>query len=289
MTTEIDMLIRKKYRALRKSEQKVADCILQGDFEIDELNIKDLAEIAEVSQPTVIRFANAIGFKGFKEMKNELIREEVSVSKNNIKELLMPAGLTSSDNLEDIPLRIISMNIKQMENTLKNISPKDLEKTVDYIVKGRKVVIAAAEHSCATAEDFSVKLAYLGINAVFYQDVYRQNMCATNLKKEDVLIGISYSGVSATTVSAMKRAKMAGASTIAITNFAISPISKYADIVLSGGNDQNLYGSSLFSRCSQLALVDMIYAGIMLTDFEKYAREVETKGLISDSFAIKND
>ena len=48
-----------------------------------------------------------------------------------------------------------------------------------------------------------------------------------------------------------------------MTNFENSLISKYADILLCASNRQFFYGDTIFSRISQLALVDMIYAGVL--------------------------
>ena len=61
MSSDFVLKIRKEYRMLRPSEQKVADRIIDGDLDPTELTIEALAEKAGVSQPTVIRFARAMG------------------------------------------------------------------------------------------------------------------------------------------------------------------------------------------------------------------------------------
>ena len=68
----------------------------------------------------------------------------------------------------------------------------------------------------------------------------------------------------------MRIAKKAGARTIAITNFENTLLEKYADIVLITSGQHFIYGDAIFSRVSQLAVVDMIYTGILLSDYEKY-------------------
>ena len=97
-----------------------------------------------------------------------------------------------------------------------------------------------------------------------------QNVSAGNLTEKDVAVGISYSGNSRSTVDAMRTAHENGVKTIAITNFENSLIEKYSDLVLRTSNQQHFYGDAIFSRVSQLAVVDMIYTGIMLSDYEKY-------------------
>ena len=65
-------------------------------------------------------------------------------------------------------------------------------------------------------------------------------------------------------------AKKAGAKTMVITNFENTLLEKYADIVLITSGQQFIYGDAIYSRVSQLAVVDMIYTGILLSDYEKY-------------------
>ena len=58
--------------SLRKSEAKVADLVLADPARILESSLAELAALAGVSQPTVMRFCVAIGFSGYQEFKLRL-------------------------------------------------------------------------------------------------------------------------------------------------------------------------------------------------------------------------
>src|SRR3546814_16108524 len=58
--------------ALRKSERAVADFVLAHPDQVLQLSIAELADHAGVSQPTVARFASALGFSGYREFKLRL-------------------------------------------------------------------------------------------------------------------------------------------------------------------------------------------------------------------------
>ena len=73
----------------------------------------------------------------------------------------------------------------------------------------------------------------------------------------------------------MKIAKDAGAQTIAIVNFENTMLTRYGDIVLSTSNDQFLYGDAIFSRTAQIALVDMIYMGVIISDYDNYTKKLD--------------
>ena len=57
-------------------------------------------------------------------------------------------------------------------------------------------------------------------------------------------------------------------------------ISKYADLTLCTSHDQYLYGDAIFSRTSQIAIVDMIYMGILLSDYDAYAKQLDKSSRI---------
>ena len=277
--------IRKKYRTLRFSEQKVADILLKEDYRPGELTIEFLANEAKVSQPTVIRFAQAMGLGGFRELKTALIEEQARQGERGMAGAeKIPCQVTPGDKLVDVPLKVISADIRQLENTLKNLSVYELMRGVQALAGAKRVLIAAAENSCAVAEDMATKLIYMGIDAVFYQDVYRQSVFACNLDEKDVAVGISYTGVSESTVNAMRIAKEAGAATIVITNYENALINRYADILLCSGNEPYIYQNAVFSRCSQIAIVDMIYTGLLVQDYGRFSLNLETRSMIPDLF-----
>ena len=176
-----------------------------------------------------------------------------------------------------------------MEDTLKNLSVFELMKASKIMSASKQVLILAAENSSAAAEDLASKLIYLGINAVYHQDIYRQSMAAGSLTEGDAAVGISYTGYSSCTVKALRRAGDAGAATVAITNFEDSLINRYADIILCTGNQQHLYSNTLYSRCSQLAVVDMIYCGILSSDYEKYSEKIKRQSRISEEISLEKE
>ena len=68
--------VRSTYAALRPSEQKVADFVLANPERCAKASIGELAEWVQVSQPTVIRFVQALGFDGYRHFKYCLARSQ---------------------------------------------------------------------------------------------------------------------------------------------------------------------------------------------------------------------
>ena len=250
------------YAALRPSERKVADYILSYQGKAGELLIEELAREAKVSQPTVVRFAKAVGYKSFREFKYAMMQEEMRERTEGREEELGLYGfrLSSKDRLEE---------------TLKSIRKKEFERAVDAILAADNIVIYGVENSLCTVNDLLTKLTYLGLNCRTYTDYYLQNVSAGNLTKKDLAIGVSYSGYYRNTVEVMRAAKKAGARTLVLTNFENALIAKYADILLCASHRQFFYGDTIFSRISQLALVDMLYAGALNRNYPVLSKKLK--------------
>lgn len=280
----IRFLIEECYTELRNSEKKVADYLLKCGEGPGDMSLAEMARRTGVSQPTVLRFARALGFDGYKDFQYAWVAEQArKVQEDEKKKMLYGYQLSQKDTMEEIPSRVIATTISMLENTLMSISSSTLIQVVEKLKIARNIYIFCVENSAATAKDLMTKLLYLGLNCSYMEDSYLQKICASNLTEEDVAIGISYSGQSRDTVDVMRTARRAGASTIVITNFEHSLLGKYADLILCSSQEQLLYGDAIFSRATQLAVVDMIYMGLILSDYQKYTKKLDKSSrLIQD-------
>lgn len=277
MQKTIEQRIRSGYGDMRKSEQRAADYILDHLNHVRELSLDRLANEAEVSQPTVIRMLKALGFKGYREFRDQLLREYARDEEGEGRTTpLYGYPLHKGERLEDIPRNMTAMTERMLRETLKNFSVKTYKQIVEVLKHARIIDIYSVENSEVTAQDFVAKLLYLGFSCRHFGDHYYQRIAAGSLTSEDVAVGISYSGSSKDTVDVMKTAKKAGATTIVLTNFKDSPISRYADYLICTSQEQLFYGDAIFSRASQLLIVDMIYMGIIASDYDYYVRQLDS-------------
>ena len=264
--------IEKGYADLRRSEKLAADYVLEHMGEIPDLSIDRLAHNAGVSQPTVLRMLRSAGFSGYRDFCYRLVAElaKKAGAGEDGKGPMYGYTLDKSTPLEEIPFNMAATTQKMLEETIKNFSGKIYQKTVEALANARLIDIYGVENSEATALDLLTKLLYLGLPCRYFSDCYHQQIAAGALTPEDVAVGISYSGESKDTVDSLRKAKKAGARTIAVTNFKDAAISRYADILICTSQEQLMYGDAIFSRSCQILVVDMIYMGIISLDYERY-------------------
>lgn len=273
---DILFTIKKQYLYLRKSEKKVADYILNNFSTIDSISLSQISSKTKVSQTTVIRFVHALGFDSFKEFKVNVIQDTVISNKQRNKSIYgLPISKTT--DITNIPYRMINNSIESLQDVLQSINIREFDKAINSIVTANNIGVFGVENSKVIMQDLVTKLLYLGKNCLLFEDYYLQSIAASNLKKGDIAIAISYSGMSQGTIEAIKIAKNSGATAIVITNFADSNLVEYADILLCTSTKQFLYGDCIFSRITQMTIIDILYVGILLSDFDKFTKNMDEK------------
>ncbi len=282
MGKEIRLRIEACYGDLRPSEKRVADYILGHMEELKHLPLDRLAELCQVSQPTVMRMIKALGYSGYREFRYAVVEKlaQRDESESGIFKAMYGYSLTGGERIEEIPEKIVATAGNMAGEMLKNISPKIFCQVIETLRQARRIDIYSVENSNVTAQDLLTKLLYLGLDCRHFGDSYHQRICAAGLKEGDAAIGVSYSGNSRDTVEAVKAARKAGASTIVITNFRDSLITQYADLLLCTSQDQFFYGDAIFSRTTQIMIVDMIYMGLLASDYDRYVKALNSNSRI---------
>ena len=148
---------------------------------------------------------------------------------------------------------------------------------MEIISHSQCVGVYGVENSYAAVIDLVNKLTYLGIKCMSFQDSYLQRVSAYNLDEKDAAVCISLSGTSEDTVEAIKNAKRSGANTIAITNNENSAVCNMRYDTADRNSDMVIYGGAMFSRVTQLAINNMLYMGIILTDYERYSKRLDRR------------
>ncbi|PLS31230.1 Fe-S cluster assembly protein HesB [Bifidobacterium margollesii] len=264
------------YASLRPAERMVATYIRDHYDDVASMTVSDLADKAGVSQPTVIRFARKLGFTGYRDLRYTFNHPTESPQSFDP---LDGFDLHPWDNVDEIPARAAAGAKSMLDELLESLSTKDFRKAVNLIGGARVIDIYSVENSVVPATDLNIKLGYLGLQCRMNTDAYMQRISAGHLTDQDVAVAFSYSGSSDDTVRALRLARNQGAKTIAITNFNGTPLSNWADVCLyAGRGERTIYGNAIFSRVSHIAIVDMLYMGVILSDYTRYSSALDDSG-----------
>jgi DNA-binding MurR/RpiR family transcriptional regulator len=239
--------------ALKPAERSVAAFVLANPEQVMHMSISEASQNIGVGESTIIRFCRALGYKGYQDFKLRLAQDLVEPV-NFIHE-----NVNFDDNPGDLAKKVFQTNRKAVDDTMKALDPEMVEIAAKYLSEARITNIYGVGFSSYTAHDAKLKLARLGLIVDAFGDAHLQAMAAVSLRKGDVAIGISHSGSTKDVVDALGAARKAGATTVAITNFSPSPVTKVADIILLTAAPESAFGGEvLTSRIAQLCVVDVL-------------------------------
>lgn len=251
--------IRGAYSTLSKKEQRIADYILKQPEQIIHHTINQVADDLDVAESTVFRFCQRVGFKGYQALKIALASDVVAPLQD------IHEDIAETDSVLEIAEKIFSTNGKTIESTRQILEGDSLEKTVELFLGARRIEFFGSGGSAVVALDAYHKFVRSGLQVSAILESHMQLMSASQLTTEDVAVVISHSGASKETLDIAKLLKEKGVPTIAITNYAKSPLSKIGDVSLYTVSQETAFRSeALASRIAELSLIDALFTAVMI-------------------------
>ena len=247
------------------AERRIADIVLRDPRRLIELSMTELAELAEVSQGSVVNFSNRLVGGGYPTLKLK-IAEAVAISEP------IADSIGKCPEMKKTLDKMLEGATRAMQNTATVNSDETLARVADMIMQASRVELCGLFRSAVIATDFCYNLIQIGITATYISDALTSAASASLLTSDSVLIAISLSGQTKDVIDAAKNAKENGVPIIAITCNRNSPLASLADELLisavSGGVDYVRENSE--ARLSQMLIADTVcaYIGAKLEERE---------------------
>jgi DNA-binding MurR/RpiR family transcriptional regulator len=254
---------------LRASERRVAELFLAEPEDSAESAIAEIAERSQTSTTSVIRLSKRLGYKGFKDLRHDILREVTRESFETAGISAVPGDIDRSDSIEDIIAKVSLAETLSIADTAKVLDVASLSRAADAVGAADRVDIFGLGASSFVGEDLQQKLIRIGRTALRWPDAHAAWTAATTLKPGNVAVAVSHSGDTVDTLSFVELARSAGATTIAITNHSGSPLATAADIVLTtAARETGFRSGALGSRIAQLMVIDCLFIRVAQTDYE---------------------
>ena len=271
--------IQERYGNLRKSERIVADYLRGHAGNRLNASITELGQLLSVSEATISRVSRALGYAGYPDMKLSLA--EGSRSRNAIANI--PIEIDETDTLVTTSSNLASLLAANILGTQRMLDGERLDLAVEALRVAKKILFVGVGGAASICDEAVHLFIKTGLDAVSYRDGYTQTIGAANMTNSDLMIGISHTGTTETVAVALQLARENGATTIAITSDANSPVAKVAHITLTTWNSSTptipLYGDFLEGRISQLFLIDLLYLGVVFRSGPEATKQLTATGL----------
>lgn len=250
--------IQENYSMLSLTECKVADCVLRYPDQVVEYTVKDLANASGVSEATVVRMCQHVGYTGYWPFRTMLARDMGTLHQKKKNET----------NEKDIVKHIFQNYAAIMATLSKNINTKTMEECVKLLSECKRVYVIAAGNTGTLAHHMGFRLGRIGIKAS-YSGVAEYFMNEINLADpEDIVIAISQTGISKTVIKGVELAKEKGLKVIAISAHDSSKIAELADYILVSKGDSSRFDYyKSYNHLSEMAVIEALLD--LLTNPEK--------------------
>lgn len=249
--------IRTALPELRKSDTKVAKLVLAEPMRLLDATVAEVAALADVSQPTVIRFCVAIGLSGFAEFKIRLAQGlALGTSATH-------SVISDSDDLSAVANKIFEYTLTSLDEARRHLDLHALGRAVDALAAARSIEFFGFGASGLVAQDGQQKFPLFGVPCRAQSDSHQQIMAASMMTPGDVAIVVSNTGRTLQLVEAARIARE-NATVIGLVG-AAGPLSELCDIVLlvSTHDNTNVYTPTT-SRIAALVMIDILSTAVAL-------------------------
>jgi DNA-binding MurR/RpiR family transcriptional regulator len=250
-------------------EGRVVDMML-GRRDFDEtISLKTVATDAGVSEAMIIKITKKLGFSGFKDFRSGI------VDYNRLPTAELHQELSPDDTGAEIAQKVFRSSIHALEETLSILDPAAFEKAADLIFNARQRDFYGIGGSAQIARDVSHKFLRIGVRTSVFDDAHMMLMSAALLGEGDVAVAFSHSGTTTAVIEPLELARRRGARTIALTNYATSPLASMADVVLcSTAQGSPLLGENAAARIAQLIIFDAVFVAVAQRDLKAAERNL---------------
>ena len=251
--------IRETLPRLRKSERKVAAIVLADPDAALAATVASMARAAEVSEPTVMRFCDAIGCDGFQGFKLDLARG-IAFGMHRPHSVI-----AAGDGPREVTDKIFQYTLASLDRARRKLDPQQVALAIEILAAARKIDFFGFGASGIVAQDAQQKFPLFGKPCIATIDSHQQYMAALTMEPGDALVAISNTGETEAILQCVDAARARGAKVIAITGQREASLARHCDVLLVVETHEN---TNVFtpttSRLGALVIIDILSTGLAL-------------------------
>ncbi|MDV4153175.1 MULTISPECIES: MurR/RpiR family transcriptional regulator [Rhizobium] len=264
--------IRSRAPNMTRALQRVADYTLEDPQAVLYKSITELAEDAQSSEASVMRFCRELGFTGFQNFKLALAQELATQSQTSVP-------ISTGDPVQNL----VETARTALDETERLLDRRIIQAVAQELLQAKHIEIFGVAASAITAQYLEYKLARLGVHSHIARDAHLATMAAATSNPADVYFLISSSGSTLDTVKIAELAHARGARVIGITNRSKSPLAATCThVLLASWPETPLTGGAFPSKISQLLIVDALASYMTMAEPDRLITILDTAQSVTD-------
>ncbi|HQV72405.1 MAG: MurR/RpiR family transcriptional regulator [Dokdonella sp.] len=239
-------------------ERRIADFLLEEAHLLRDYSSQQLANALKISQSSVVKFSQKLGFKGYPDLKYSIGE---SIARGD-------AGDSASGSAEpsaDDPHAALAENLwyikTRAEQETRLINPASgIDAIARLIGKAGKVFLIGLGEDGIPARAFAMRLSLLDILTVHHFDAVLMTASISTATKADVLLVFSEHGQQTNLCKISRQFRERHGKVISVTRHSANPLRAHADhSLLVSAHDDRAHIEPLIYHSALRHLLDMIF------------------------------
>lgn len=258
--------IRSERDRMSAVERRIADFILDNAHLLRDYSSQQLANALGISQSSVVKFTQKLGFKGYPDLKYS-VGEAIARADNG------------DDEADDSLAGSLWRRKSEAEEATRLINPPQTLAAVAEAIgtagRSGKVFIIGLGEDDIHARGFALKLSLLGILTVHNFDTARMTANISAACPGDVLVVFSEHGNHPALCKISRYFRERRGQVISVTRHTANPLRTLADVaLLVSAHDEHPYIQSLLYQSALQHLLDVIFVRLCEGDDARHAQLV---------------
>jgi len=274
--------IEKNYIKLSKGQKRIADFILQNYDKVAFMTASTLGDSTGVSESTVVRFANALGYDGYPKLQKGL-QESIKTKLTTVQRFELSKDLEKESSYTK---KVMNADMDNIRRTLDGVDEETMNQIVEEIHTARRVYILGMRSSSVLANYLGFYLNFILKDVVVVTagalDVFDH---LVNITKDDLLITISFPRYAKRTFEIVEFATTQGATIIGITDSPMAPLVPMVKYSLFARYGMNTFIDSLVAPMS---LINALIQSVSIKEMERVEENFEKLENIWNEYKIYN-
>lgn len=261
--------IRSERDRMSAIERRIADFVLENAQLLRDYSSQQLANALGISQSSVVKFCQKLGFKGYPDLKLSINEAIARADSGN-------AGVSADADARSAPAQSIGLwqrKTEALEATRHINPPESLAAAAEAIGKARTVFLIGLGEDDIHARGFALRLSLLGILTVHNFDPAHMTASLSAAARGDVLLAFSEHGLQPSLSQLARQFRAHQGKVATITRHSANPLRAHADIaLLVSAHDERAYIEPLLYHSALQHLLDRIFILLCESDPERRLR-----------------